>query len=80
LAYVFWAPYRQRAGCFELTATALTLSAVLALFLAGLTYVEYRRVGAGICVARQLIAIGSLASAIGTQLSVSLPTSAMEQG
>ena len=43
LAYVFWAPYQQRAGWFEWTATALTLAAVLALFLAAFAYDEHRR-------------------------------------
>lgn len=61
LAYVFWAPYQQRAGWFEWTLTTLTLAAVLSLFLAALTYTENRRVVAGICVALLLIAIGSLA-------------------
>jgi two-component system, NarL family, sensor histidine kinase DesK len=60
-AYVFWAPYQHRTGWFEWTATTLTLSAVLALFLAGLTYFEYRRFVARICVALLLIAIGFLA-------------------
>jgi two-component system sensor histidine kinase DesK len=60
LAYVFWAPYQQRAGWFEWTATALTLSAVLALFLAALTYAGHRKVVAGICVALLLIASGFL--------------------
>ena len=51
LVYVFWAPYQQRAGWFEWTATALTLSAVLALFLAALTYDEHRGFVARICAA-----------------------------
>jgi signal transduction histidine kinase len=59
--YVFWAPYQQHAGWFEWTATALTLSAVLALFLVGLTYAENRKFVAGICVALLLISIGFLA-------------------
>ena len=61
LAYVFWAPYQQRVGWFEWAATALTLAAVLALFLAALTYDEHRRFVARICVALLLIAIGFLA-------------------
>ena len=61
LLYVFWAPYQQRAGWLEWTATALTLAAVLALFLAALAYDEHRRIVAGICVAVLLIAIGFLA-------------------
>lgn len=61
LAYVFWAPYRQVADWLEWTATALTLSAVLALFLAALTYDEHRRFVAGICAALLLIAVGFLA-------------------
>ena len=61
LAYVFWAPYQQRAGWFEWTATILTLLVVLALFLAALTYDEYRKFVASICVALLLIAIGFLA-------------------
>ena len=61
LLYVFWAPYQQRAGWFEWAATALTLAAVLALFLAALTYDERRRIVAGICAALLVIAIGSLA-------------------
>ena len=61
LLYVFWAPYQQGAGWFEWTATALTLAAVLALFLAALAYDEHRRIVAGICVALLLIAIGFLA-------------------
>jgi two-component system sensor histidine kinase DesK len=60
LAYVFWAPYQQGAGWFEWTATALTLLVVLALFLAALTYDEYRRFVASVCVALLLIAIGFL--------------------
>jgi len=59
--YVFWAPYQQHAGWFEWTATTLTLSAVLALFLAGLTYAENRKFVAGVCVALLLISIGFLA-------------------
>jgi two-component system sensor histidine kinase DesK len=61
LAYVFWAPYQQHAGWLEWTATTLTLVAVLGLFLAALTYAEYRKLVAGICVALLLIAVGSLA-------------------
>jgi two-component system, NarL family, sensor histidine kinase DesK len=61
LAYVFWAPFQQRAGWIEWTATALTLAAVLALFLAGMAHTENRRSAAGICVALLLIASGSLA-------------------
>ncbi len=61
LAYVFWAPYQQRAGWFEWTATTLTLLAVLALFLTALTYVEQRRLVAVVCVALLLIASGFLA-------------------
>jgi two-component system sensor histidine kinase DesK len=61
LAYVFWDPYQQHAGWFEWTATAVTLCAVLALFLAGTTHGENRRVAAGICLALLLIAIGFLA-------------------
>ena len=61
LLYVFWAPYQQRAGWFEWTATALTLAAVLALFLAALAYDEHRRIVAGVCVALLLVAIGFLA-------------------
>jgi two-component system sensor histidine kinase DesK len=60
-AYVFWAPYRHGAGWFEWTATALTLAAVQALFLAGLAYVEYRKVIVGICGALLLLSIGFLA-------------------
>jgi two-component system sensor histidine kinase DesK len=61
LAYVFWAPYQQHAAWFEWTATTLTLAAVLALFLAGITYPEDRRFVARICVALLLIAVGFLA-------------------
>ena len=61
LLYVFWAPFQQRAGWFEWTATALALAAVLALFLAALAYDERRRIVAGICVALLLIAVGFLA-------------------
>ena len=61
LAYVFWAPYQQRAGWFEWTATTLTLLVVLALFLTALTYDEHRRFVARICAALLLIAIGFLA-------------------
>jgi two-component system sensor histidine kinase DesK len=61
LVYVFWAPYQQRADWLEWMVTALTLAAVLALFLAALTYDEYRRIVAGICVALLIIAIGFLA-------------------
>ena len=61
LLYVFWAPYQQRAGWLEWTATTLTLLAVLALFLTALTDVEHRRLVAGICVALLLIASGFLA-------------------
>lgn len=61
LAYVFWSPYQQGAAVFEWTATALTLAAVLALFLAGLAYDENRRLIAGICLALLFIAIGFLA-------------------
>ncbi|MGH8141688.1 MAG: histidine kinase [Steroidobacteraceae bacterium] len=43
LAYVLWAPYQHRAGWFEWTATAATLSGVMALFLAGITYIDNRR-------------------------------------
>src|SRR6516162_4964634 len=60
-AYVFWAPYQQRAGWLEWTTTTLTLLAALALFMAALTYAEYRKLVGGICVALLLIAIGSLA-------------------
>ena len=59
--YVFWAPYQQHAGWYEWTATTLTLSAVLALFLAGLTYAENRKFVGGVCVALLLISIGFLA-------------------
>jgi two-component system sensor histidine kinase DesK len=61
LAYVYWAPYQQRAGWLEWTATTVTVVIVLALFLAALAYDEYRRVVARICVALLLIAIGFLA-------------------
>jgi two-component system sensor histidine kinase DesK len=61
LAYVFWDPYQRHAGWFEWTATAATLLAVLAFFLAGITHAENRRVAAGICVALLLIASGFLA-------------------
>ncbi len=61
LGYVFWEPYQQRAGGLEWTATTLTLVTVLALFLAALTYDEYRRFVAGVCVALLLIASASLA-------------------
>lgn len=61
LLYVFWAPYRQGAGAFEWTATTLTLAAVLALFLAALSFDEHRRIVAGICLALLLIAAGFLA-------------------
>ena len=61
LLYVFWAPYQQRASWLEWTATALTLAAVLALFLAALAYDEHRRIVAGICVAVLLLATGFLA-------------------
>jgi two-component system sensor histidine kinase DesK len=61
LVYVFWAPFQQRAGWFEWTATALTLATVLALFLAALAYDEHRRIVAGISTALLLVAIGFLA-------------------
>lgn len=61
LAYVFWAPYQQRADWFEWAMTALTLLVVLALFLTALTYTEHRRFVARICAALLLIAIGFLA-------------------
>jgi two-component system sensor histidine kinase DesK len=60
LAYVFWAPYQQRAGWFEWTATALTLAAVLALFLAGIARGEDRKFSAGISVALMCIAVSFL--------------------
>lgn len=60
LAYVFWAPYQRRAGWFEWTTTSLSLAAVLALFLAGITRDEQRRFSAGICVALLCIAVGFL--------------------
>jgi two-component system sensor histidine kinase DesK len=60
LAYVFWAPYRRGAGWFEWTITALSLAAVLALFLAGIPRGEQRRFSAGICVALLCIAVGFL--------------------
>jgi two-component system, NarL family, sensor histidine kinase DesK len=56
--YVFWAPYQQHAHWPEWTATALTLSAVLGLFLAGLTYAENRKLVRGICIALLLTSIG----------------------
>jgi two-component system sensor histidine kinase DesK len=61
LAYVFWAPYQNGAGWLEWTTTALTLGAVLALFLTGLTFDEHRRIVAAVCGALLLIAVGSLA-------------------
>jgi len=61
LAYVFWTPYQQHAGWFEWTATALTLSTVLALFLTALTYAEDPGLVSGICVALLLMAIAFLA-------------------
>jgi two-component system sensor histidine kinase DesK len=61
LAYVFWAPYQQRAGWLEWTVTSLALSVVLALLLAGLTYFDHRKFVAGISVAVLFIAIGFLA-------------------
>jgi two-component system, NarL family, sensor histidine kinase DesK len=61
LAYVFWAPYQQRAEWLEWSATTLTLLAVLALFLTALTCAERRRRVAAVCVALLVIAIGSLA-------------------
>jgi two-component system sensor histidine kinase DesK len=60
LAYVFWAPYQQRADWFEWTATTLTLSAVLALFLAGIAHGENRKFSAGVCVALMCIAVSFL--------------------
>jgi len=60
LAYVFWAPYQQRAGWFEWTATTLTLAAVLGLFLAGIAHGEDRKFSAGICIALMCIAVGFL--------------------
>jgi two-component system, NarL family, sensor histidine kinase DesK len=57
LAYVFWAPYEQRAGWFEWTATTLTLSAVLVLFLAGIAHGEDRKFSAGVCIALMCIAV-----------------------
>lgn len=61
LAYVFWAPYEHGAGALEWIVTALTFAAVLALFLAGLTYGGHRRLAAALCVSLLLIAIGALA-------------------
>jgi two-component system sensor histidine kinase DesK len=61
LAYVFWAPYQQRAGWFEWTATALGLLAVLALFLAGIARGEKRGFSAAVCIALLCIAVGFLA-------------------
>jgi two-component system sensor histidine kinase DesK len=61
LAYVFWEPYQQRADSLEWVATGLALAAVLALFLAGLTFAENRRRVAAICIALLLIAVGFLA-------------------
>jgi len=60
LAYVFWAPYRQHAGWFEWTVTALSLAAVLALFLAGIAREQQRRFCASICIALLCIAVGFL--------------------
>jgi two-component system, NarL family, sensor histidine kinase DesK len=60
LAYVFWAPYQQRAGWFEWTATTLTLAAVLALFLTGITHGEHRKLCAAVCVALLGIALSFL--------------------
>jgi two-component system sensor histidine kinase DesK len=60
LAYVFWAPYQQRAGWFEWTATTLTLSVVLALFLAGIAHGEHRKISVGVCVALLCIAVSFL--------------------
>jgi two-component system, NarL family, sensor histidine kinase DesK len=60
LAYVFWAPYQQGAGWLEWTATTLTLAAVLALFLAGVTHGEERKFSAGVCAALMCIAVGFL--------------------
>jgi two-component system sensor histidine kinase DesK len=61
LAYVFWPPYAQGAVWLEWAATALTLVAVLALFLAALTFDEQRELVAGICATLLTIAIAALA-------------------
>lgn len=61
LAYVFWDPYRQSASWLEWAITALTLVAVLALFLTALTYPENRRLTAAVCVAVLVVAAGFLA-------------------
>jgi two-component system sensor histidine kinase DesK len=58
---VFWAPYQHDAAALEWTVTALTHAAVLALFLAGLTYDENRKVAAGICAALLLVSSGFMA-------------------
>jgi two-component system sensor histidine kinase DesK len=61
LAYVFWAPYQQRADWLEWAATTLSLAAVLTLFLAGLTYADHRRFVRIICAALLVIATAFLA-------------------
>lgn len=61
LAYVFWDPYRQSAAWLEWATTALTLAAVLALFLIGVTYDEQRKIVGRVCVAVLLIAVAALA-------------------
>lgn len=61
LSYVFWAPCQHGAGWLEWLATTVTLAAVLALFLAALTYGDSRRVVTGICLALLIIASGFLA-------------------
>lgn len=61
LAYVFWGPYQAHAAGWEWLATAGALGVVLALFLAGLTYIEHRRLITAICAALLLMALASLA-------------------
>ncbi|HEV2701732.1 MAG TPA: sensor histidine kinase [Steroidobacteraceae bacterium] len=61
LAYVLWAPYQQRAGWPEWTATTLTLVTVLTLFLTGITRGEDRKFSARVCAALLCIAACSLA-------------------
>jgi len=61
LAYVFWAPYQHGTGLLEWAITALTLVAVLTLFLTGLTFDHDPKVVAYICVALLVIATAALA-------------------
>jgi two-component system sensor histidine kinase DesK len=61
LAYVFWDPFRHGAGWIEWAATTLSLAAVLALFLAGITFDEQRKIVGRVCAAVLLVAVAALA-------------------